>query len=644
MLKEKMEPTGLAEKFHKMGILNSKSVENVQSGSSREKKNETLIKEICNIKPDSRKDVTYEMFVSYLEETGQGNIVSELRQSMHKRHILGIQHNERHNLMRFFHEMKDVLLDEVEPRIFIDKIVAIGGITIDEHEEITTKSTRRQRIRVLIEKIKSSVSSVSIWIINGMVEAYPGIYTAFKKQKNGNRTTTKEQDDGKQNGLVSIGSSVQMKYQISTGNTLVVEDQNEHDDPMSKMKRMRRQAEEIERRMVDNVNEDLSQLDTLLEHCITGIEEVKFSSIKIHLKALSKHSLDKLVTYSRSSAAKKLFLSLIDDETRQKLLDMKAKIVVEIINGCKDNVATATFENDCLCTLDKERVANNRKALTAGICCSKAVINRFVESHLTDAKTKAFLKKIKPIPKRKERNKKLLQFLLQSDSPVFFCILEEEIIKHGGAEIIRATNRDHLAESEKVKPDTLNKADIQINKDLLFKELEVQWFISHLEKRKDTATQKLLVKIRASESRDERLGPFIEYISKAQDLNWFFEEIKTRHMHLYDTLLSRKTSNNTSSYESVDFKRLEAAVHFFYDEIIEEVDPLVLTKWLGNETKQEVHFSKLRNVHIRSKRASRFCLSLLGVSPKSLHDVLSAMKACGYKEIVDDIIRLAREA
>lgn len=134
---------------------------------------------------------------------------------------------------------------------------------------------------------------------------------------------------------VAVGSQLTLKYKVNP-TTICVQD--EHDDLVTKIKRTKQEAEEIEKAIVAGSNEDQTQLTQLFENCITEFQQIKFSCIKIYMKVLSKGSLEKLAIYSRSGAAKRLFLSLLDEETKRKLLAMNAKVKIEIYKGCECRV------------------------------------------------------------------------------------------------------------------------------------------------------------------------------------------------------------------------------------------------------------------------------------------------------------------
>lgn len=69
---------------------------------------------------------------------------------------------------------------------------------------------------------------------------------------------------------------------------------------------------------------------------------------------------------------------------------------------------------------------------------SRNVMDRIMKMQLIDNKAKKAMEEIKGIRQTEVRNEHLLNFLLQTDLPkVCFCILEEEIIKHGGDKLLR---------------------------------------------------------------------------------------------------------------------------------------------------------------------------------------------------------------
>ena len=101
---------------------------------------------------------------------------------------------------------------------------------------------------------------------------------------------------------------------------------------MKTLQRKKKNFEDIERRIVTNLDEDRKQLTDMLENCLLGIDKIKFSCVKICLKALSAKSLSKLLTYARSEAIKWKIASLIAQNANG--LESDTNIVLEISRGC----------------------------------------------------------------------------------------------------------------------------------------------------------------------------------------------------------------------------------------------------------------------------------------------------------------------
>lgn len=69
---------------------------------------------------------------------------------------------------------------------------------------------------------------------------------------------------------------------------------------------------------------------------------------------------------------------------------------------------------------------------------SRSVMSRIMKMQFIDNKAKKSMEEINGIRQIEDRNEGLLKFLLQTDLPkVCFCILEEEIIRHGGDKLLR---------------------------------------------------------------------------------------------------------------------------------------------------------------------------------------------------------------
>ena len=82
--------------------------------------------------------------------------------------------------MSFIQQKKELLLEEVEPRVFLDEIECL---TSDEKERIKKTSNRRKRMKLILEKIKSSNKVDAARIAKCMKTAYPNLDEAFKQQE-----------------------------------------------------------------------------------------------------------------------------------------------------------------------------------------------------------------------------------------------------------------------------------------------------------------------------------------------------------------------------------------------------------------------------------------------------------------------------
>lgn len=102
---------------------------------------------------------------------------------------LEISTNERRDLLDFASQMKEKLLEEVEPIQFIDDIVSARGISIEDHESISKMLERRQRVQVLLDKVGSVASTTAVKILKPMADMYSYLYQAFKDGKNGKHLT-----------------------------------------------------------------------------------------------------------------------------------------------------------------------------------------------------------------------------------------------------------------------------------------------------------------------------------------------------------------------------------------------------------------------------------------------------------------------
>ena len=93
---------------------------------------------------------------------------------------------------------------------------------------------------------------------------------------------------------------------------------------------------------------------------------------------------------------------------------------------------------ECLCNLDEDTLSQNHKMIMKATN-SKTVIDRFVKSKMTSESNIASLEKVRNIDDVRDRKKELLKFLMNEKTPkVFFCILEEEIIRAERQSVIQS--------------------------------------------------------------------------------------------------------------------------------------------------------------------------------------------------------------
>ncbi|XP_060561439.1 uncharacterized protein LOC132721196 isoform X2 [Ruditapes philippinarum] len=425
MLKEKLEPTALAEKLQAKKILSDEAIENINKCLSRQGKNDTLIQELCSIEPNSANScIDYEAtFVSLLNDTSQKDVDLQLYHpvtNVVRQKCQDMPQDGHRDLINFNHQQRETLLEEVEPKIILEELIANSCISSKEKREIATTPKRRERVKLLLKKIESSTDIVADQIVRCITNACPNLTGLFHPCSS---------NTGQQNHLTNEkGSRLNIKISIETK---AVQDPNEHDDPVKTLQMRKSVAEEIERKIVHNLEENPNRLEDMFENCLIGIDKIKFACVKIYLRALSSKSLSKLVAYANTGAFKKQIASLIDQSGHE--LERDSEICIEISEGWSKSEQN---ETECLCNLDRRAIRKNFKLLSDKMKCSK-IINRILESHLITKMDKAFLMKIKTYD-LKAMKKQLMHYLLKEELPkIMFCILEDEIIRTNGSSIIR---------------------------------------------------------------------------------------------------------------------------------------------------------------------------------------------------------------
>jgi hypothetical protein len=126
----------------------------------------------------------------------------------------------------------------------------------------------------------------------------------------------------------NTGSRLNIKVSIEKK---AVQDTNEHDDPVKTLQMRKSAAEEIERTIVHNLEENPNRLEDMFENCLIGIDKIKFACVKIYLRALSSKSLSKLMEYANTGAFKKQIASLIDQSRHE--VESDSNICIEISEG-----------------------------------------------------------------------------------------------------------------------------------------------------------------------------------------------------------------------------------------------------------------------------------------------------------------------
>ena len=81
-------------------------------------------------------------------------------------------------MMNFFHMAKDKIIASVEPRKFLDDIVSMHGIDLQEYDKITKKESREERALELC----NIAADKGVMVIKMLCEFYNKLYAGHKNE------------------------------------------------------------------------------------------------------------------------------------------------------------------------------------------------------------------------------------------------------------------------------------------------------------------------------------------------------------------------------------------------------------------------------------------------------------------------------
>ena len=98
-----------------------------------------------------------------------------------------------------------------------------------------------------------------------------------------------------------------------------------------------------------------------------------------------------------------------------------------------------------------------------------------------------------------------------------------------------------------------NRDDIKKHMGYLKEELELQPFLAIIRSWKSEKSASLITKLDGYSSRCSRLEEFLAFLLNEEDVSWFWEEVKVKHCHIWETIATYKRSTRQSEKGIINY-------------------------------------------------------------------------------------------
>ncbi|XP_060603885.1 uncharacterized protein LOC132756764, partial [Ruditapes philippinarum] len=582
-LKSEMESRELIDILHQYEVFTDEFLENCKTTPSRMRRNDLLIKEIYYIAINKDSEVLHQ-FTTSLIQTEQSYLIDHL-----KNHSSSVYSEEKYSASKSNQFLRKLNEDDtIEPRDFIDDLIENKSMSFRDHEDVTRLDLRKKRVKFVRKLVKSSKRK-SAKIIKTVEKAYPKL---FRDVENNDERSIVQQTGG---------AAVNIKLNL-------------------KCNGMEQELRAIENRSVQNFKRKGHKNDVimndLVEECRSLFEGLKISSIVIQLLTRDENSLGKIVSLVQQGKAVDWLLSILEEKDKRRLILLGVtKLQVLVTVNTEGNLGNLLLGQDCICQLNQQNIRKNKDTVTGMITDVSTLFEQM--SSFSDSPPHLLSR----IEKSEDKCATLLDCLIKDDVPqVWYCLLEEHIKKeaHSVEELLVETLDRNIE---------FDGNDIKIHEEYLKNELELRTFLPIIRSWMNEKSEKILSKINKCSSRRSRMEQFMTFLLCEEDLGWFWEEVKIRHPYVWETMTTSRRSSEQSEKDVL-------AIKLMNDTVVEEIDPIRLTKYLRDETITDLGFNDFKDIQSRKSRA-QFILNRL--TADTIGDFMTALRQGGYEHIYRQI-------
>ncbi|XP_060582619.1 uncharacterized protein LOC132738998 [Ruditapes philippinarum] len=379
-------------------------------------------------------------------------------------------------------------------------------------------------------------------------------------------------------------------------------------------------------------NLSLEEIDAETRRLRKLFEGFSKTSLNIHFVECGPNDVKTIRKFCEDGQLESLLVAMIDKGAINKLIHLGQIVAhVSLYNGFKIQA--------CLCYLNKETFKENMSYITEK-CSGFEIpfIDTLIGSKSLTSKMTNAIVYIKRSSKTTDIPSEIIEFLKQDDVPqICFCFLQKVLTDMKGQDIVQQLFKGEIHEGFVVELKRDITTDVvKRNAKYLEEEIEAKCFVTALSTHVGKRAKLLIKEIMSLESRQNRNTALIEFLSTEQDMSWFQEELQRYYSYLADILT---TQINTNKEVVTEFRRVLFGLN---DVIQDDLDPLLLAKYLTQSLLDRISFDVLQREQNRRKRSSMFMTTILRDENSTIiPEVIEAMRHDynGLVNVVRDVVQ-----
>ncbi|XP_060606177.1 uncharacterized protein LOC132758513 [Ruditapes philippinarum] len=613
MLKEEIDHFQVAKHLKEKGIVDEEFYQTFRELRTRREKVEALLIKVDLLLSESNDSNPFKAFKEALNEN-HDSIINALQKQPNCPEVRCTS-LEQVQLCGFFEKAKDKIIATMEPRQFIDDLVSVHAIDLQQYELITKKESRKERATELY-----NIAAQNFKLIKQLFEFYKELSSEYKKECSTYTLASNPE-----------ATPVALRYSLTEKNP--TQDTTEHSDVKSEIKK-------VEKDIVESANDDPELRTDILHKAASLLERVKLGSIIFNLRTSGDMSIESLKECCKNGTAVDWLMSILkpDDIKKLQKLNVNGGVIECYIdtNDDKKQIFDEVFQ-ECCCVLNRDFIQSHLKEFEAFLHGSEVGVIKAMLTNGTLDETLAFaLSQIKDSASNKDLMQKLIEFLLHSElQQICFCLIEEELRKKKEYNLFQQQQQPSKKSlGEKVDDEvTIVKENIKKSVDLLEEELDGRWFIEILESREEEACMKILTAIKRSQSRKSCTKQFVRFLCEEEDVDWFIEALYEYSPHVLAILTQSK--NQTIECDT------RLALLSVYEFIIDELEPLELKSCLSNKILEQLNFLEMEKIGNRFDRTTFFMRQVLKAENlEIIQDVMVAIasKYPNIERVIKDVL------